>query len=86
MFAVFSADVNRTCEVLDNTEFKYVLNTKCGKVTVVGNAMRGVPGVMATFVAALALFVFGSLPIQSIDDRQFPTYVFGNGSHKTLDR
>ncbi|MBQ9763847.1 MAG: aspartate kinase [Phascolarctobacterium sp.] len=54
MFAVFSADVDRTCEVLDSTEFKYVLNTGCGKVTVVGNAMRGVPGVMATFVAALA--------------------------------
>ena len=54
MFAVFSPDVDRTCEVLDNTEFKYVLNTGCGKVTVVGNAMRGVPGVMATFVAALA--------------------------------
>ena len=54
MFAVFSPDVDRTCGVLDNTEFKYVLNTGCGKVTVVGNAMRGVPGVMATFVAALA--------------------------------
>ncbi|MBQ7759935.1 MAG: aspartate kinase, partial [Acidaminococcaceae bacterium] len=54
MFAVFTPDVERTCEVLDNTEFKYVLNTGCGKVTVVGNAMRGVPGVMATFVAALA--------------------------------
>ena len=54
MFAVFSADVNRTCDVLNDTEFKYVLNENCGKVTVVGNAMRGVPGVMATFVAALA--------------------------------
>ena len=54
MFAVFSPDVNRTCEVLNDTEFKYVLNENCGKVTVVGNAMRGVPGVMATFVAALA--------------------------------
>ena len=67
MFAVFSADVNRTCEVLDNTEFKYVLNTDCGKVTVVGNAMRGVPGVMATFVAALAGKKIGILQTMDSD-------------------
>lgn len=54
MFAVFSPDVAHTCKVLDDTEFKYALNTGCAKVSVVGNAMRGVPGVMATFVAALA--------------------------------
>ncbi len=54
MFAVFSQDVEHTCKVLDDTDFKYVLNTGCAKVSVVGNAMRGVPGVMATFVAALA--------------------------------
>ena len=67
MFAVFSADVNRTCEVLENTEFKYVLNTNCGKVTVVGNAMRGVPGVMATFVAALAGKKIGILQTMDSD-------------------
>lgn len=54
MFAVFSPDVQHTCEVLDATGFKYQLNEGCGKVSVVGSAMRGVPGVMATFVAALA--------------------------------
>lgn len=54
MFAVFSPDVEHTCRVLEETGFKYVLNTKCAKVSVVGSAMRGVPGVMATFVAALA--------------------------------
>ncbi len=54
MFAVFSQDVEHTCKVLDATDFKYELNTGCAKVSVVGNAMRGVPGVMATFVAALA--------------------------------
>ncbi len=54
MFAVFSPDVEHTSKVLDESGFKYVLNTGCAKVSVVGNAMRGVPGVMATFVAALA--------------------------------
>ena len=54
MFAVFSADQERTIKVLDETGFKYVCNTGCAKVSVVGSAMRGVPGIMATFVAALA--------------------------------
>ena len=67
MFAVFSADVNRTCDVLNDTEFKYVLNENCGKVTVVGNAMRGVPGVMATFVAALAGKKIGILQTMDSD-------------------
>lgn len=54
MFAVFSADVKHTCKVLEETGFKYTLNENCAKVSVVGSAMRGVPGIMATFVAALA--------------------------------
>ena len=54
MFAVFSPDVEHTCKVLDATGFKYMLNEGCGKVSVVGSAMRGVPGIMATFVSALA--------------------------------
>ena len=54
MFAVFSPDVEHTCKVLDTTGFKYTLNEGCGKVSVVGSAMRGVPGIMATFVTALA--------------------------------
>ena len=54
MFAVFNPDVQHTCKVLDDTKFTYELNEGCGKVSVVGNAMRGVPGVMATFVTALA--------------------------------
>lgn len=54
MFAVFSSDVEHTCKVLDDTEFNYILNRNCAKVSVVGSSMRGVPGVMATFVGALA--------------------------------
>lgn len=54
MFAVFSPDVEHTCKVLEETGFKYVCNTGCAKVSVVGSAMRGVPGIMANFVTALA--------------------------------
>lgn len=54
MFAVFSPDVEHTRKVLEETGYKYELHEKCGKVTVVGSAMRRMPGVMATFVAALA--------------------------------
>ena len=54
MFAVFAEDQSKTVEVLDNAGFKYEVNEKCGKVTLVGSGMGGVPGVMARFVAALA--------------------------------
>jgi len=54
MFAVFTPDVEHTCKVLDETDFKYEVNEGCAKVSVVGSAMRGVPGIMANFVAALA--------------------------------
>lgn len=54
MFAVYSPDVERTCQVLAENGFDYVLNENCAKVSVVGSAMNGVPGIMATFVCALA--------------------------------
>ena len=44
------ADANK---VLNGTDFEYTLTEDCAKVSVVGSAMRGVPGVMANFVAAL---------------------------------
>ncbi len=54
MFAVFTPDVEHTRKVLDETDFEYEVNEGCAKVSVVGSAMRGVPGIMANFVAALA--------------------------------
>lgn len=65
MFAVFTPDVPHTCKVLEDTGFEYVLNTGCAKVSVVGNAMRGVPGIMANFVAALTSKKIGIL--QTVD-------------------
>jgi len=54
MFAVFNPDMDHTRKVLEETGFSYQCNDKCAKVTVVGSGMRGVPGVMARFVSALA--------------------------------
>ena len=54
MFAVFTYDVEHTNKVLSNTDFEYTLTENCAKVSVVGSGMRGMPGIMANFVAALA--------------------------------
>ena len=54
MFAVYNPDIEKTSKVLEESNFPFVLNTGCAKVSVVGSAMNGIPGVMATFVAALA--------------------------------
>ncbi len=54
MFAVYNPDIERTRKVLEESEFKYVVNENCAKVSVVGSCMDGVPGIMANFVTALA--------------------------------
>lgn len=54
MFAVFEKDAERTAKTLEESGFPFIMNTGCAKVTVVGSAMGGVPGVMAAFVSALA--------------------------------
>ena len=54
MFAVFSADAEKTVAVLDEASFAYTVNKNCAKVSVVFAAVRGFPGLMAKFVSALA--------------------------------
>ena len=54
MFATFEKDADKTVEVLRQSGFKFVCNRDCAKVTVILAARRGVPGLMATFVTALA--------------------------------
>ena len=53
-FCVFNKDAERTANLLEENNVPFVLNAGCGKVTVVGSAMEGVPGVMSKFVSALA--------------------------------
>lgn len=54
MFSVFKDDVEKTNTLLKKDGFEFVLHPDCAKVSVVGEGMRGVSGIMATFVAALA--------------------------------
>jgi len=54
MFAVYRSEAERVEEVLVRDGFNYDENRDCAKVCVVGSHMEGVPGVMATFVSALA--------------------------------
>lgn len=53
-FCVFNKEVEHTSQVLEASDIPFILNTGCAKVTVVGSAMNGVPGVMSKFVTALA--------------------------------
>ena len=54
MFAVYTLDKLITETILNRLNYVYTTTDNCGKVSVVGAGMRGVTGVMATFVAALA--------------------------------
>lgn len=53
MFAVYTPDKLNTETVLKRLSYEYSTTDNCGKVSVVGAGMRGVTGVMATFVKAL---------------------------------
>lgn len=53
MFAVYTPAAAKTIEVLKTQGYEYGYEEECAKVSVVGAGMGGVPGVMATFVAAL---------------------------------
>ena len=53
MFSVFMFDFEATNELLTNDGFAFEVQNECAKVSVVGTGMRGVSGIMATFVAAL---------------------------------
>lgn len=65
MFATFTEDADKTCEVLDKSGFQYVCNRNCGKVTVILAARRGMYGLMASFVTALSSEGIGIL--QTVD-------------------
>ena len=53
-FIIDEKDKEKLEEVLNKFNFNYELLESCTKVTLIGNRMRGVPGVMAKAVSALA--------------------------------
>ena len=65
MFSVFMFDAEKTCKLLKDVGYSFEVHLECSKVSVVGSGMRGVPGIMATFVAALA--EKGIMILQTVD-------------------
>jgi hypothetical protein len=63
MVVAHSADATLVCpigetdklkELLDRMKYSYDMKSNCSKVTIIGNKMRGVPGVMAKTINALS--------------------------------
>lgn len=53
LFTVPDTHGDRAANILTSLSSKLTVTTDCAKVTIVGGGMRGVPGVMATFMEAL---------------------------------
>lgn len=53
MFSVYSDKADACAAVLERHGFNYKQNDHCAKVSVVGISVRGMPGLMASFVNAL---------------------------------
>ena len=54
LFIIDEAYIGNLEKVLGRYEYNYELKTNCSKVTIIGNKMRGVPGVMSKTISALA--------------------------------
>ena len=54
LFIVEDANTEKLEKALDRYGYNFELKTDCSKVTIIGNRMRGVPGVMAKAIDALA--------------------------------
>ncbi|MCT4606779.1 MAG: aspartate kinase [Marinisporobacter sp.] len=54
VFTIESKDVEKMEKMLEENGFKYNIIKNCSKITVIGNAMKGIPGVMAKIVKSLS--------------------------------
>lgn len=54
LFIIVDDDVEKLETVLNKYGYNYEIKKNCSKVTIIGNKMRGVPGVMAKAISALA--------------------------------
>lgn len=53
VFTVDTKDVPRVEDILNGLDLKYKIINNCSKIAVIGNGMKGVPGVMAKILRAL---------------------------------
>lgn len=54
VFIIEDSNCERMEKILSNHNYRYEIKRDCSKVTIIGNKMRGVPGVMAKAINALA--------------------------------
>lgn len=54
IFTIDKSQLNLIKTILSKFDFKYNVLTACSKVTIIGNRIAGIPGVMATIVTAFA--------------------------------
>lgn len=54
VFIIEEINIEKLEKILYKYGYNYELKTSCSKVTIIGNKMRGVPGVMAKAISALA--------------------------------
>lgn len=54
IFTISEADLSKLETLLKENEVKYAIRKNCSKVSIIGNRIRGVPGVMARIIKALS--------------------------------
>ena len=54
VFIIDDNQLGKLQKLLDSRNMKYEIKRSCSKVTIIGNKMRGVPGVMAKVIRALS--------------------------------
>ncbi|MDI3312076.1 MAG: aspartate kinase [Thermoanaerobacterium sp.] len=54
IFTISEADLSKLETLLKENEVKYDIRKNCSKVSIIGNRIRGVPGVMARIIKALS--------------------------------
>ncbi|ORX24318.1 aspartate kinase [Thermoanaerobacterium sp. PSU-2] len=54
IFTISEADLSKLETLLKENDVKYAIRKNCSKVSIIGNRIRGVPGVMARIIKALS--------------------------------
>lgn len=54
IFTISESDLTRLEQILNKNQIKYEIRKNCSKVSIIGNKIRGVPGVMARIIKSLS--------------------------------
>jgi len=53
IFTIGTEDLDKFINIMEKSQIKYIMIKKCSKIAIIGNKIRGVPGVMARIIRAL---------------------------------